>query len=150
MSANSIREQIVNFLISEIQTLETIKTVIRKQPSYNELKLFANTQFPAVAVVAGLPVPTEKEPGRSSSGRDRIVSDLDVSVYCYLQERVNPDSKISDLLDDLFSRLYQDKTKGGLVISTVLKPKESYEYWEPYGAFCLVVKMQYAHTIGGI
>jgi len=56
----------------------------------------------------------------------------------------------SILLDDLFSKLYEDKTKGGLVFSTILKPQENYEYWEPFGAFCLVVKTRYAHTIGGI
>lgn len=150
MGADSIRERIVNFIIAEIQSLETIKTVIRKQPSYNDLKLFSNMQFPAVAVVAGLPVPEEKVPGRSSSAYDRIISDLDVKVFCYLQDRANPDAMISNLLDDLFSKLYQDKTKGGLVISTILKPEENYEYWDPYGAFCLIVKMKYKHTIGGI
>jgi hypothetical protein len=150
MGTDSIRERIINFVIGEIQTLETVKSVIRKQPSYNELKLFSNMQFPAVAVVAGLPVPEEKEPARSAAGHDRIISNLDIKVFCYLQDRVNPDAMISNLLDDLFSKLYEDKTKGGLVISTVLKPSEATEYWDPYGAFCLVVKMKYSHTTGGI
>lgn len=150
MAADSKRERIINFVIDEIRSLETVKHVMRKQPSYNDLKLFSNMQFPAVAVVAGLPVPDEKEPARSSAGHDRIISSLDIKVFCYLQDRVNPDAMISNLLDDLFSKLYEDKTKGGLVISTVLKPMETTEYWDPYGAFCLVVKTKYSHTIGGI
>jgi hypothetical protein len=150
MAEESKRERIVRYVIGEIETLENVKFVTRKQPSYNELKLFSNVQFPAVAVVAGLPVPDEKEPSRSSAGHDRIISNLDIKVFCYLQDRVNPDAMISNLLDDLFSKLYEDKTKGGLVLSTVLKPMETTEYWDPYGAFCLVVKMKYAHTTGGI
>lgn len=150
MGLNSVRERIVCFVKEEIETLESIKIVVRKQPSYNDLKLFTNLQFPAVALVAGLPVPIEKEPGRSSSGHDRIISELDIKAFCYFQERENPDSMISNLLDDLFSKLYEDKTKGGLVLSTILKPQENYEYWEPFGAFCLNVKTRYPHTIGGI
>jgi hypothetical protein len=150
MGTNSIREKIINFIQDEVETVSSIKYVVRKQPSYNDLKNFSNVQLPAVAVIGGLPTPTEKPVGRRVAGIDMIVSDLTVRLFTYFQARVDPDVMVSILLDDLWAKLYQDTTKGGLVISTVLKPQQDYEYWEPYGAFRINVQTQYAHSIGGI
>lgn len=150
MASNSKREQILEAIVAELGGISSIVTVMRTLQSYKDLRNFAITQFPAVAVIGRLPQPKEHIAGRRVGGVDTVVSELTVDLYAYFQNAKTPDTQISSLLDDLWAGLYADQTKGGLVISTILTPEELTEFWEPYGAFKLSVVMRYHHTEGGI
>ena len=150
MAANSIREQIIVYVKDKVGELASIKTVSRVQQTYSQLQQFAVTQFPVVAVVGRLPVPVEKVASRTRVKIDLIISELSIDLFVYFQDKVNPDQTLSNLLDDLWSKLYADEEMGRLVISTLLTADEQAEYWEPFVAFRVTVKVKYKHTTGGI
>lgn len=150
MADNSKREQIILWVIKEVKELVSIKSVIRKLQAYSDLEEFAVTQFPVVAVVGRLPVPDEHISGRRKAHADISISELIVDLYCYFQNRENPDSMLSNLADDLWRKLNEDQTKSNLVISTLLQMTENPEYWDPFVAFKVSCKFKYIHTVGGI
>jgi len=149
MAANSKRERIVQQVVTELEAVSSVTTVIRKLPTYEDLGKFALTQLPVVAVVAGLPVPIP-HPATRGTGKDIFLSELALSLYCYFQDNVNPDSTLSTLLDDLWAKLYTDQEKAGLALGTVLKPTAHQDYWHPFYAFRLDAIITYTHGIGGI
>ena len=151
MAKDSIREQILvyheKYLIGKVKS---ISHVVRVMPSYSDLQQFAVTQFPLAAVVGRLPVPKEKMSARDGSAVDVIISSLNIDNYIYVQEKENPDSKLSDILDDVWAKCYSDVVYNGLVLSSILKVNEQPEYWEPFIAFKLTSEVIYKHTTGGI
>jgi hypothetical protein len=151
MATNSKREQILvyhtKYLIGKVKS---ISHVVRVMPDYAGLQNFAVTQFPLAAVVGRLPIPKEKKSSRDGSGVDLILSLLSIDNYIYLQERENPDTVMSNIMDDVWTKCYSDVTYGGLVISTILKVNKEPEYWEPFVAFKLTSEVVYQHTTGGI
>lgn len=150
MAANSKREQIVLKVVSELEELTSVKSVVRRIPTREELGEFALTQLPVVAVVAGLPVPMPHVVGRRPAGKDVFLSNLTVSLFVYFQDRTTPDSTLSTLLDDIWAKLYADEKKGGLAINTTLTPTASHDFWDPFYAFKLDAVIQYSHSKGGI
>lgn len=150
MAENSKREQIILRVIAELEEIPSIRTVVRKLPENSDLKTFALTQFPVIAVVGKLPIPAEHISGRRPARADVMVSKLTVDLYVYFQERESPDSMISNLADDLWVKLNEDQTKNGLVISTILRMTENPEYWDPFVAFRFSCEFKYIHTTGGI
>jgi len=151
MAKNSKREQILvyhkKYLIGKVSS---ISHVVRVMPQYADLQHFAVTQFPLAAVVGKLPVPVEKISGRDGSAVDIIISSLKIENYVYLQERENPDSLISNIVDDVWAKCYSNVTYGGLVLSTTLDVSEDIEYWDPFIAFKLTTEVKYKHSTGGI
>lgn len=152
MIAQSTREDIATYTLSTVTGISDFNTVVRRIPLYEQLKDFAVTQFPVGAVVAKMPVPNEKESARIPAKLDLIVSDLDVDVYGYLQNTDDDtvDTSISDLLNKIWVAMYADPTLGNRVLNTWLKPEPEVEYWYPFVAFKVVVKVRYVHTTGGL
>lgn len=150
MAANSKREQIISVVVSELQAIAALTTVERRLPSKSDLENFAITQFPVVAVVAGLPKPVEHKVTRSPAAKDVFLSDLGIGLFCYFQDNVNPDTTLSSLLDDIWVALYSDPEKGGLALSTNVNPEVYQDYWDPFYAFKLDVVIKYQHDTGGI
>ena len=150
MAANSMREQIIVYVQNKVTELSSIKTVSRVKQTYSDLQQFAITQLPLIAVVGRLPQPVEKVSSRTRVNIDLIISELPIDLYVYFQDKVNPDETLSNLLDDLWSKLYEDEEMGGLVTSTLLTADEEPEYWEPFVAFRMMVRVKYKHTTGGI
>ena len=151
MAKNSIREQILvyheKYLIGKVKSINTVKRVM---PSYSDLQQFAVTQFPLAAVVGGVPVPERKMSSRDGSGVDILISSLKIDNYIYLQQKEDPDSTLSDIMDDVWVKCYSNVTYGGLVLSTELLPEQETAYWEPYVAFKITSEVKYSHTVGGI
>jgi len=151
MAKNSKREQILvyheKYLIGKVKS---ISHVVRVMPVYSDLQNFAVTQFPLAAVVGRLPVPKEKISSRDGSAVNVIISSLNIDNYIYLQERENPDSVISEIVDDVWAKCYSNVTYGGLVLSTTLEVTENIEYWDPFIAFKLTTEVVYKHSTGGI
>lgn len=150
MADDSKREQIILRVIEEVKGLESIKSVVRKLQAYSDLGEFAITQLPVVAVVGRLPVPDAHVSGRYKVRVDTVISELVVDLYVYFQNRDNPDSMLSSLVDDLWSKLNEDQAKNNLVISTLLRMTENPEYWDPFVAFKVSCDFKYIHTMGGI
>lgn len=150
MAENSKREQIILRVIEELEEVDSINTVVRKLPEYSDLQRFALTQFPVIAVVGRLPVMTPHIGGRARAIADKFISSLTIDLFVYFQNREAPDSMISNLADDLWTKLNEDQAKNNLVISTLLQMTENPEYWDPFVAFNMVCKFKYIHTTGGI
>lgn len=150
MASNSKREQIILAVKSEVEEISAINTVVRKLPTYEDLKNFALPQLPVTVIVAGLPDPVPHERTRGGDLKDVFLSNLTISLFTYFQDHVNPDTTLSSLLDDLWAKLYADQQKGGLVLNTTIVPKVSQDYWDPFYAFKLDLVLQYSHSKGGI
>lgn len=151
MARNSIREQILVYHAKNlIGKVNSISYVIRVMPEYSTLQQFAVTQFPLAAVVGRLPIPVEKVSSRDGSAVDIIISSMRIDNYIYLQQRENPDSFISEIMDDVWAKCYSDVTYNGLVLNSTLEVTEDVEYWDPFIAFKLTTKLNYKHSTGGI
>lgn len=154
MAKNSIREQILvyheKYLIGKVKS---IKTVIRTMPSYDDLQQFAVTQFPVAAMVGRLPVPEDRRlssRGLTSLERDVITSTMKIDNTIYLMEAENPDTEISNIMDDVWAKVYSDLTYGGLTIGLEIIPEEETGVLDPFVAFRLVTEVKYQHSRGGI
>lgn len=149
MGENSLREQIILADVAILEAMSQIKTVKRTVQSYADLQEFATPQFPAVAVVGGLPVPTNHVQTRTGQV-DQIVSLLKVNVYTYLMANKDHDSVISSMLDDMWPALYADPTRNGLCMFTELTATGDKEQWDPYVAFLVTINHQYKHNTQGV
>ena len=152
MAENSLREQILSGLKTDLGDLTSIKTVIRRQPSsIEELNNYAATQLPLVAMVGGVPVPLEHRTTRQKGNQvDVFVSELRIQFFFYFTNMVEPDTELSNILDDFWVLMYGDQLRNGLALSTDLEPQVEVAVWDPYVAFSVVAKIKYIHQIGGI
>jgi len=151
MAANSKREQIILADVALIEQVTSIKTVRRSMQMYSQLEDFTNQQFPVAAIVGRLPVP-DNHIIRQTGHVDYCVSELRVDIYIYFVEAdiEQMDTEISNMVDDLWAKLYTDPTRGGVCITTTVSMDENVGVLRPYAAFNLIVSHQYQHTIGGI
>ena len=101
MAENSLRERIILADLTLIQSLSSISTVVRTIQSYSDLQSYAVTQFPVVAIVGRLPVPTYKPSLRIREDIDQVLSVLRVDFYTYFMNNENSDTELSSLLDDM-------------------------------------------------
>jgi hypothetical protein len=149
MATNSFRERLIQSDVEILETLDTIRTVDRRLPTYSELQEFALTQLPVACVVGGLPKPENHFAGRTGQV-DQIVSLLRVDIYIYLQENEEADSEISNMLDELWPALYSNPRRDDLCMSTYLDSEEVTEIWRPFVAFKISCFHRYKHSTGGI
>lgn len=149
MATNSKREQIVAYIVEEIQELDLFH-VTRILPAYSELSNFAVTQFPVAAVAAGMPLPVGHKEQRQPGGKDAFLSQLDITVFVWENILLDSDTKLSHYADELWVKLWEDKTKGGLVHATDVFFEENPTYMRPYISFNTIARVTYYHTTGGI
>lgn len=148
VAENSKREQIILASKAILSTLPEVKTVVRSLQTYAELNTFAGTQLPLCALVGKLPAPKEKRTDRTGKV-DQIISELKIDVITYFQAYSKEDTEISTLGDTIFGALYMDQYRGGLVLSTAVKPLEKTNIWRPFVAFQMTIEHTYLHTTGG-
>lgn len=156
MANNSKREQIIEALKTNVEDIPAITEVTRVRPNFTDLENFAGTQLPLVSLVGKLPKPVPHKAGRRTGLHDKFISDLDVELYCYALENVNPDSKVSDLADDLWVKIHSDPTlittayPEGLALQVIILPEIQVGIWDPYVVFKMTCTYQYVHDTGGI
>ena len=152
MAANSKREQILVAFKAILEGLPSIKKVDRRQPtSPEDLSRIAGTQMPFVAMIGGVPQPVEHFSGRMPGGVDVVVSDLNVALFVYFMDNASADSTLSNILDDVWTKVYSNQTLGfKFVTGITISPITEVAVWEPYVAFSMNVKITYHHTTGGI
>ena len=152
MADNSRREQILVKVVNDIADIAAIKQVTRVQPNtIDDIRRYSSGQMPLVAVIGGVPQPTEHISSRTRGGVDVVVSKLVVDLFCYFMDNETPDSTLSSLLDDIWAALYFDQTLGFKWVKGLqLDPKVEIAAWPPYVAFSLTMNVNYFHTTGGI
>lgn len=150
MAVNSKRERIITKIAQDLNTVSALKMVQRRKAAYEDLAQFANTQMPLAAIVGKLPSPVQKLSARSQGQVDKFISSLDMDIYVYMLANEDSDTLISSMVDDLWVKLYDDETKGGLTLSTEVLPDLEIGEWDPYVAFKIVCRVTYQHTTGGI
>lgn len=144
----STREELIKAIRSTLESIGDIKTVVRRLPSDEQWRSFANTQFPIVAMVAALPTPNEKESARYQGRLDLIVSDLRIDLFTafFCDEDDEVDETLSGFLNTLWAALYADPTIGNRALGIKLKPELYSSYSKPYGVFLLTAYVRYVHT----
>ena len=152
MAGNSKRERILVKVVSNIEAIAAIEQTTRVQPNtLDDIRRYSSGQMPLVAVIGGVPQPTEHISGRKPGGVDVVLSKLGIDLYVYFMDNENPDSTLSSLMDDLWATLYADQTLGfKFVTGVIISPKVEIAAWPPYVAFSLVMNVNYHHTTGGI
>lgn len=152
MAHNSKREQLLAKIVSELEELNSIKTVDRVMPGgLSDLEQYAATQLPLAAVMGKLPDPTYKITTRTGHTVDKVTSVLGVNLFVYAQDNVSPDTTVSMLADDVWAKLLADETHGfKWVTGTQIVPDVNVAVWSPYCAFNMLVNITYLHDKGGI
>lgn len=152
MALNSKRERILTKIVTELEALDTIKTVDRVMPNgISELEGYAATQLPLAAVVGNLPRPEYKMSTRTGHTVDKVTSELGINVFVYAEDNVTPDSTVSQLADDIWRQMLADETHGfKWVTRTWIVPEVNVAVWAPYCAFNMLVNVTYLHDKGGI
>jgi len=156
MAVDSRRELILKAVKDVLESLPAIRTVERTRPSFADLGNYADTQLPLIAVVGGLPKPDPKWSGRVHQTAGVIISDLSVELVCYAMDNVTPDSTISNLMDDIWTKVYSDPLlitddyPDGLALRVEITPESQVGIWDPYVVFKLVCVYKYQHSMGGI
>ena len=153
MASNSIREQILVELEDILNNIDTVGSVKRKVIStVHELKGIPSTLFPVICMTAGLPVPkgggyvTLRETGESS----KVRSILSVNLRTYGLDKLEPDTAISSLAEDVYDGLYADPTVGGLAESVTVKLQRETLLLEPFYRFDMIIDIEYIHDTDGI
>jgi len=146
MALNSVREQIINNVVSTLAGVESLSYVNRRRMTdLNELKSVPTTQLPYISVTGGLPEPQQKQSGRRHGNVEIVRSMLAVEIVCYQLAPVDPDTVLSDLLDDIWAALYVDQTRGGIALGTELIPQVEPVFIQPYILFRVVCNVTYMH-----
>lgn len=149
MAEQSLREQIIEYVVGEVEELDCFNRVKRELPAYAELGTYPHDVFPVAAIVAGLPQVVEAHVSRRACV-DVFRSNLEIVVFVWDHLNEDCDTRISFLADELWAKLYSDQTKGGLAIGTTLAFGEIPTYLRPYINFSLTATVNYKHTTGGI
>lgn len=146
MALNSVREQIINNVVSTLEGVESLKSVKRRRMTdLDELQSVPTTLLPYISVTGGLPEPIQKKSGRRTGNVEVVTSVLAVEIVCYHLAPVDPDVVLSNLLDDVWSALYEDQTRGGIALETELIPQVEPVFIQPYILFRVVCNVTYLH-----
>ena len=149
------REQVISKVKAAVDAVGSLEKVVRRVPSYErltELQQFASVQFPLAAIEAGIPVPNEKASSRIPAALDLVISELSIKINVYLldNDADTMDTSISTLLSTMWAALLEDPTFDDYVLETRLVPNADTEFWHPFVAFQIVVKVKYTHSTGEI
>lgn len=146
MADNSIREQIIQNIITTMEGINGIKTVVRENPAtFNDLKAKPATDLPFISIVGALPSPIKYYYKGSSAGA--VQSELFVTCTFFGLENNNPDEKISYWLDEIWQAVNADRKRGGLAENTEVTPAFGSGVDLPYIAFFVDIKVTYRHTL---
>lgn len=154
MAELSKREQVVEYVVGELEELReagTLGHVTRTMPELATLRAIAATQFPAVAVSAGLPVQVaHKEHRQGGMLTDVYTAELAVAMFVFDSINEGVDTRVSFLADELWAKLLADQLKGGLCIACTVAFDPAVVYLRPFISFNLTATCVYQHDTGGI
>lgn len=141
MSKTSYRENIAKDLVKVIKSIKSVKFVTRDVFEPDEV---SDAQIPAVLIQSGSELKSDIAMGYSRQGTvEYILTGLVKGKYL--------DSARNKLLDEIEEKLYEDVSRGGYAIDTLVTEVNTDEgVLFPLGAIQIVVRIQYIHQYGDL
>jgi len=141
MSKTSYRENIAKDIVASLKSIKSVKYVTRDVFEPDEI---SDAQIPAVLVQSGSELKTDIHMGYSREGTiEYILTGFVKGKYL--------DSARNKLLDEIEEKLYEDVSRGGYAIDTLVTEINTDEgVLFPMGAIQIVVRIQYIHQKGDL
>ena len=141
MSKTSYRENIAKDIVKSLKSIKSIKFVTRDVFEPDEL---SDAQFPAVLIQSGSELKSDIAMGYERRGTiEYILTGFVKGKYL--------DTARNKLLDQLEEKLYEDVSRGGYAIDTLVTEVNTDEgVIFPLGAIQMVVRIEYIHQKGDL
>lgn len=141
MSKTSYRENIAKDIQSSIKSIKAVKYVSRDVFEADEL---SDAQFPAVLIQSGSETKTDIAMGWTRQGTiEYILTGFVKGKYL--------DSARNNLCDQIEEKLYEDVSRGGYAIDTLVTEINTDEgVIFPLGAIQMIVQVNYTHQNGDL
>jgi hypothetical protein len=141
MSKTSYRENIAKDIVKSLKSIKSIKFVTRDVFEPDEI---SDAQIPAVLVQSGSELKTDIHMGYSREGTiEYILTGFVKGKYL--------DSARNKILDEIEEKLYEDVSRGGYAIDTLVTEVNTDEgVLFPLGAIQIIVRIQYIHHQGDL
>ena len=139
MSSTSYRENIAKDIQSSVKSIKAVKYVSRDVFEADEL---SDAQFPAVLVQTGSELKSDISMGYQREGTvEYILTGFVKGKYL--------DTARNTLLDQIEEKLYEDVSRGGYAIDTLVTEINTDEgVIFPLGAIQVIVRVRYVHQKG--
>jgi hypothetical protein len=137
----SYREQIAKDIEKQVKAITITKLVSRDMFEINEL---SDAQFPAVLITTGSDRKTDIAMGYERQGTiEYILTGFVKGKYL--------DTARNKLCDELEQKLYEDVTRGGYAVDTIVTEINTDEgVVFPLGAIQMIVQIEYIHLKGDL
>lgn len=141
MSKTSYRENIAKDIVKSLKSIKSVKFVTRDVFEPDEISY---AQIPAVLVQSGSELKTDIHMGYSREGTiEYILTGFVKGKYL--------DSARNKILDEIEEKLYEDVSRGGYAIDTLVTEVNTDEgVLFPLGAIQIIVRIQYIHQFGDL
>ena len=141
MSKTSYRENIAKDIVKSLKSIKSVKFVTRDVFEPDEI---SDAQIPAVLVQSGSELKTDIHMGYSREGTiEYILTGFVKGKYL--------DSARNKILDEIEEKLYEDVSRGGYAIDTLVTEVNTDEgVLFPLGAIQIIVRIQYIHQSGDL
>ena len=141
MSKTSYRENIAKDIVKSLKSIKSVKFVTRDVFEPDEI---SDAQIPAVLVQSGSELKTDIHMGYSREGTiEYILTGFVKGKYL--------DSARNKILDEIEEKLYEDVSRGGYAIDTLVTEVNTDEgVLFPLGAIQIIVRIQYIHHQGDL
>lgn len=141
MSKTSYRENIAKDIQSSIKSIKAVKYVSRDVFEADEL---SDAQFPAVLIQTGSETKIDISMGYEREGTVEYI------LTGYVKGKYL-DTARNELLDQLEEKLYEDVSRGGYAIDTLVTEINTDEgVIFPLGAIQMIVRVNYIHQKGDL
>ena len=141
MSKTSYRENIAKDIQSSIKSIKAVKYVSRDVFEADEL---SDAQFPAVLIQTGSETKTDIAMGWTRQGT------IEYILTGYVKGKYL-DSARNNLCDQIEEKLYEDVSRGGYAIDTLVTEINTDEgVIFPLGAIQMIVQVNYTHQNGDL
>ena len=141
MSKTSYRENIAKNLVSSLKEIKAVKYVTRDVFEPDEI---SDAQIPAILVQSGSELKTDIHMGYEREGTvEYILTGFVKGKYL--------DTARNTLLDEVEEKLYEDVSRGGYAIDTLVTEINTDEgVLFPLGAIQIIVRIRYIHQKGDL
>jgi hypothetical protein len=139
MSRTSYRENIAKDIVAALKSIKSVKYVTRDVFEPDEI---SDAQIPAVLVLSGSEQKTDIAMGYERRGViEYVLTGFVKGKYL--------DTARNKLLDEIEEKLYEDVSRGGYAIDTLVTEVNTDEgVLFPLGAVQIIVQIQYIHQKG--
>lgn len=141
MSNTSYRENIAKDIVKRLKEIKSVKHVTRDVFEPDEI---SDAQIPAVLVLSGSELKTDITMGYNRQGT------IEYILTGFVKGKFL-DSARNKLLDAIEEKLYEDVSRGGYAIDTLVTEVNTDEgVLFPLGAIQIIVRVEYIHQVGDL